>query len=37
MNPSSLAALYRDVSGYPEPARSELRGLLHDYYEVCDR
>ena len=28
---SSLAALYRDVSGYPEPARSELRGLLRDY------
>jgi hypothetical protein len=28
---SSLAALYRDVSAYPEPARSELKGLLRDY------
>jgi hypothetical protein len=28
---SSLAALYRDVSGYPEPKRSELEGLLRDY------
>jgi hypothetical protein len=27
----SLAALYRDVSGYPEPKRSELEGLLRDY------
>src|SRR4030095_5461452 len=28
---SSLAALYRDVGSYPEPARSELQGLLRDY------
>lgn len=28
---SSLAALYRDVSAYPEPARSELRSLVRDY------
>ena len=28
---SSLAALYRDVSGYPQPKRSELEGLLRDY------
>lgn len=28
---SSLAALYRDVSGYPEPKRSELETLLRDY------
>jgi hypothetical protein len=28
---SSLAALYRDVSGYPEPRRSELEALLRDY------
>ena len=28
---SSLAALYRDVGAYPEPARSELQGLLRDY------
>jgi hypothetical protein len=28
---SSLAALYRDVSVYPEPARTELKGLLRDY------
>src|SRR5262245_26427388 len=28
---SSLAALYRDVSSYPEPKRSELEGLLRDY------
>ncbi len=28
---SSLAALYRDVSVYPEPAKSELEALLRDY------
>lgn len=28
---SSLAALYRDVSAYPEPARTELKGLLREY------
>jgi len=28
---SSLAALYRDVSAYPEPARSELEAMLRDY------
>ena len=28
---SSLAALYRDVSSYPEPKRSELEALLRDY------
>ena len=26
-----LAALYRDVSSYPEPARGELQGLLREY------
>jgi hypothetical protein len=28
---SSLGALYRDVSAYPEPARSELEARLRDY------
>jgi hypothetical protein len=28
---ASLAALYRDVSSYPEPKRSELEALLRDY------
>jgi hypothetical protein len=28
---SSLAALYRDVSSFPEPVRGELRGLLRNY------
>jgi Protein of unknown function (DUF4239) len=28
---SSLAALYRDVSAYPDPIRSELEALLRDY------
>jgi hypothetical protein len=28
---SSLAALYRDVSSYPEPDRSELEARLRDY------
>lgn len=28
---AALAALYRDVSNYPEPTRSELRALLRDY------
>jgi Protein of unknown function (DUF4239) len=28
---SSLAALYRDVSAYPEPTRGELQDLLRDY------
>jgi len=28
---SALAALYRDVSAYPEPIRSELEALLRDY------
>jgi Protein of unknown function (DUF4239) len=28
---SSLAALYRDVSAYPEPKRSELEAGLRDY------
>ena len=30
---ASLAALYRDVSGYPEPYSTELRTMLHDYTE----
>ena len=30
---ASLAALYRDVSFYPEPLRSELRGDLKEYTE----
>jgi hypothetical protein len=28
---SSLAALYRDVTGYPEPKRTELKTLLREY------
>jgi hypothetical protein len=28
---SRLAALYRDVSSYPQPARAELQGSLRDY------
>src|SRR4029079_9663710 len=28
---SSLAALYRDVTGYPEPQRTELKTLLRKY------
>jgi hypothetical protein len=28
---SALAGLYRDVSGYPEPYRTELRTLVRDY------
>lgn len=28
---SSIAALYRDVSGLPEPARGELQEMLRDY------
>ena len=28
---SSLAALYRDVTAYPEPQRSELKTLLTEY------
>ncbi len=27
---SSLAALYRDVSAYPEPSRTELQDLLRE-------
>src|ERR1051325_1656815 len=28
---ASIGALYRDVSGYPEPARDVLQGKLRDY------
>lgn len=28
---SSIAALYRDVSGFPEPTRTELQGQLRNY------
>lgn len=28
---ASISALYRDVSGYPQPLRDELRGKLRDY------
>jgi hypothetical protein len=28
---TTLAALYRDVGGYPEPARGELRALTREY------
>jgi hypothetical protein len=28
---SSLGALYRDLSGYPQPIRERLQGDLHDY------
>lgn len=28
---TALAVLYRDVSGYPEPIRTELQKVIHDY------
>ncbi len=28
---ASVGAIYRDVSSYPEPARSQLRGLIEEY------
>ena len=28
---SSLAALYRDISAYPEPDRAELKALIKEY------
>src|SRR5512132_3836886 len=28
---TSIATLYRDVNGYPEPLRTELRSKLRDY------
>ena len=28
---SSIAALYRDISAYPEPDRSELKALIKEY------
>jgi hypothetical protein len=28
---SSLATLYRDISAYPEPARTELKDLIREY------
>jgi len=33
---SSLAAMYRDLGGYPQPERSRLQGWLRDYtrYEI---
>ena len=31
---SRIAALYRDLSGYPDPPRTELRALLRDYTRV---
>ncbi len=30
---TTLAALYRDVSGYPEPTRGELQQLLREYVD----
>jgi hypothetical protein len=30
---TALAALYRDVGGYPEPIRQELQGVLRDYVQ----
>jgi hypothetical protein len=30
---TSLGALYRDVSGYPEPARTQLQDQLRDYVQ----
>src|SRR4029453_13714453 len=26
-------ALYRDISGYPEPTRGQLQGMLREYFE----
>jgi hypothetical protein len=36
MEAGALAALYRDVSGYPEPVRSQLQAELREYtrYEI---
>lgn len=34
---TSLAALYRDVSGYPEPIRSALQKEIHDYTDYVIR
>src|SRR5215831_13734199 len=34
---SSLAALYRNVSQYPEPSRSALRGQIRDYTQQLIR
>ncbi len=31
---ASLAGLYRDVSGYPEPVRSQLQNQLRDYVNL---
>jgi hypothetical protein len=31
---SSIGALYRDFTGYPEPIRGQLRDHLHDYARV---
>ena len=30
---ASIAAVYRDVTGYPSPIREDLRSKLHDYTE----
>jgi hypothetical protein len=30
---AALATLYRDVSAFPEPVRTHLRGRLHDYVD----
>jgi hypothetical protein len=34
---TSIAALYRDVSTYPEPIRAKLQGQLRDYVEYTIR
>ena len=34
---SELSALYRNVSGYPEPIRSELQGRIREYTEYVAR
>ena len=35
---TGLAALYRDVSSYPEPARSRLQSRIRDYvHEIIDK
>ncbi len=34
---TALASLYRDISGYPEPVRTEMQGELRDYVQYVIR
>src|SRR3954462_2687293 len=31
---TAIGCFYRDVTGYPEPARSELQGEIRDYVDI---